>query len=70
MLGFSVLAFSEFAPNSMMGKLAALMIGLAWVADFIVTPALLTFLPFPARLEKRDVVAAPESEQPEVPALT
>lgn len=46
-LGFAVLAFSQFAPNSMMGKLAAVMIGLAWVADFIVTPALLTLLPDP-----------------------
>ncbi|MCZ6689792.1 MAG: MMPL family transporter [Planctomycetota bacterium] len=40
-LGFGVLATSQFRPNSMMGKLALVMIGLAWVADFIVTPALL-----------------------------
>lgn len=46
-LGFGVLVFSEFAPNSMMGKLAAVMIGLAWVADFLVTPAVLAMLPDP-----------------------
>lgn len=46
-LGFGVLVFSEFAPNSMMGKLAAVMIGLAWVADFLVTPAVLALLPDP-----------------------
>ena len=40
-LGFAVLATSEFTPNSMMGKLAIVMIALAWVADFILTPALL-----------------------------
>ena len=49
MLGFAVLIFSEFAPNSMMGKLAAVMIGLAWVADFVVTPAVLALLPDPNR---------------------
>ena len=43
-LGFGVLATSQFRPNSMMGKLALVMIGLAWVADFIVTPALLAAL--------------------------
>lgn len=46
-LGFGVLVFSEFAPNSMMGKLAAVMIGLAWIADFLVTPAVLALLPDP-----------------------
>lgn len=46
-LGFGVLMFSQFAPNSMMGKLAAVMIGLAWVADFLVTPAILALLPDP-----------------------
>ncbi|MFT4512767.1 MAG: putative RND superfamily exporter protein [Planctomycetota bacterium] len=46
-LGFSVLMFSEFAPNSMMGKLAAVMIALAWLADFLVTPAILALLPDP-----------------------
>ena len=42
-LGFSVLSLSEFTPNSMLGKLALVMIALAWVADFIVTPALLSY---------------------------
>lgn len=44
-LGFFVLAFSQFRPNIMMGKLAVAMIGMAWIADFLVTPALLSFLP-------------------------
>lgn len=65
-LGFGVLAFSEFAPNSMMGTLAATMIGLAWVADFVVTPAILTFLPDP----NRDADAtSPESRRVAEPAL-
>ena len=67
-LGFAVLAFSEFAPNSMMGKLAAVMIVLAWVADFIVTPALLTFLPDPN--STADVSVAVGESKSEVPALT
>ena len=46
-LGFGVLVFSEFAPNAMMGRLAAVMISLAWVADFLVTPAILALLPDP-----------------------
>ena len=44
-LGFGVLAFGDLAPNIMMGKLAVAMIGLAWVADFLVTPAILSLLP-------------------------
>ncbi len=48
-LGFAVLALSQFKPNAMMGKLAAVMIALAWVADFVVTPALLSLLPDPNR---------------------
>ena len=42
-LGFAVLASSQFTPNKMMGKLALVMIALAWVADFVLTPALLSF---------------------------
>ncbi|MFK7739812.1 MAG: RND family transporter [Planctomycetota bacterium] len=56
-LGFSVLIFSEFAPNSMMGKLAAVMIALAWVADFLVTPAILALLPDPNRTPQPDGAA-------------
>jgi hypothetical protein len=43
-LGFGTLVLSDFAPNYMMGTLAASMIGLAWVADLLVTPAVLSFL--------------------------
>ena len=43
MLGFAVLTQSSFRPNSVIGSLGVIMIGLAWIADFIVLPALLTF---------------------------
>ena len=45
MIGFSTLLLSDFRPNFMMGTLASLMIALAWGADFVVTPALLSLLP-------------------------
>ena len=45
MVGFGFLAFSDFTPNSRMGSLAVVMIGLAWVADFCMVPALLSLLP-------------------------
>ena len=40
-VGFGTLLLSDFSPNFMMGWLAASMIGLAWVADILVVPALL-----------------------------
>ncbi len=40
-VGFGTLIFSDFSPNSLMGSLAAAMIGLAWLADFLVVPVLL-----------------------------
>jgi len=43
-IGFGTLMLSDFAPNFMMGTLAALMIALAWVADLIVTPAVLSYV--------------------------
>lgn len=43
--GFGIMAFSEFRPNIMIGKLAVVMIGLAWVADMLLTPALLSYFP-------------------------
>ena len=43
-LGFGTLLLSDFSPNFMMGTLAASMIALAWVADMIVTPAVLSLL--------------------------
>lgn len=45
MIGFSTLLLSDFTPNFMMGTLATVMISLAWAADFVVTPALLSLLP-------------------------
>ncbi len=41
-LGFGVVALSDFKPNVLIGELAVAMIGLAWAADFIVTPAVLS----------------------------
>ncbi len=43
MLGFGVLTLSSFRPNMMIGYLGVIMIGLAWVADFLILPALLSF---------------------------
>ncbi len=43
MAGFAVVALSDFRPNFLVGQLALVMIGLAWVADFIVTPAVLSY---------------------------
>lgn len=65
-LGFSVLMFSEFAPNSMMGKLAAVMIALAWLADFLVTPAILAMLPDPNHKKVEADVDVPEQATPAV----
>jgi len=48
-LGFATLVLSDFAPNTMMGTLAAAMITLAWVADIVVTPAALSVI-LPERL--------------------
>jgi predicted RND superfamily exporter protein len=42
--GFAVLGLSDFRPNLMIGQLAVVMIALAWVADFIVTPAFITLV--------------------------
>ena len=42
-VGFSTLLLSDFSPNFQMGALASVMIGLAWVADFVVTAAVLSF---------------------------
>ena len=67
-LGFGVLMFSEFAPNSMMGKLAAVMIALAWVADFVVTPAVLALLPDPNR--KADAAPAVDRGDVATPVAT
>jgi predicted RND superfamily exporter protein len=44
-VGFSVMNLSAYHPNQMIGRLACFMIALAWLADFVVTPALLSYLP-------------------------
>ncbi len=44
-IGFAGLMLSDFRPNHMMGTLAVIMFALAWIADMLVTPALLSFLP-------------------------
>ena len=43
-VGFTVLLFSAFAPNREIGRMATIMIALAWVADLVVTPALLSYM--------------------------
>lgn len=43
-LGFSMLTLGTFRPNIVTGYLGASMIGLAWLADFVLTPALLSLL--------------------------
>jgi predicted RND superfamily exporter protein len=50
-LGFGTLMLSSFRPNLLIGQLAVLMIAIAWVADFLVTPALLVALE-PAEKQK------------------
>ena len=42
--GFSILAFSSFDMNASMGKLTAITIGLALLADFLFLPPLLMLL--------------------------
>ena len=55
-IGFGTLLLSDFAPNFQMGFLAAVMIALAWVADFVVTAAVLSLFP------SRTPVAVPATE--------
>jgi len=43
--GFAMMGFASFRPNAMVGYLGATMIALAWVADFVLTPAVISFLP-------------------------
>ena len=43
-IGFSTMLMSSFSPNYLMGVLAVSMIALAWLADFIVTPAVLAMI--------------------------
>jgi len=42
-IGFGTLLLSDFSPNFQMGALAGLMIALAWLFDFVVTMAVLSF---------------------------
>jgi predicted RND superfamily exporter protein len=60
-LGFAVVAFSDFRPNMLVGALGAAMVALAWVADLLVAPALLSLTTkerVPA-LAARELEAAP-----------
>lgn len=41
-IGFATLILSDFAPNVLMGSLAGAMIALAWLADMLVVPVLLS----------------------------
>jgi len=62
-LGFSVVSLSDFRPNMLVGILGASMVALAWVADMVVTPALLLLVVS----EKRDsskVLSMADSPQP------
>lgn len=43
-VGFSVMLFSSYHPNILIGALASTMIALAWLAEFVITPALLSFV--------------------------
>jgi len=43
-VGFSMLSLATFRPNVLIGLLGAIMISLAWLADFTLTPALLSAL--------------------------
>jgi predicted RND superfamily exporter protein len=47
-IGFSTLLLSDFSPNFQMGALASVMIGLAWIADFVVTTAVLSYIRVPS----------------------
>ncbi len=43
-MGFSMLALSNLRPNIVIGYMGAIMIALAWVADFLLLPAFLRLL--------------------------
>ena len=42
--GFSTMLFSAFSPNVLLGVLVSVTVALAWIADLIVTPAVLSFM--------------------------
>ena len=62
--GFAVLGLSEFAINSSMGQLSALIIALALLADFLLLPALLML----ADRKKGPVRSAGSTGPPQEPA--
>ncbi|MFT5284227.1 MAG: putative RND superfamily exporter protein [Planctomycetota bacterium] len=59
-VGFLGLTFSDFRPNYMMGTLATVMFLLAWVADILVVPALLSY--FPEFNSEREVASVPAQQ--------
>ena len=64
-IGFATLALSSFTPNVRMGQLAVVMIALAWLADVVVVPALLSLF----FSDAETVAAVGEAETSDKPAL-
>ncbi len=62
-LGFSIVSMSDFRPNMLVGILGACMVGLAWVADLIVTPALLNLLGEKIPATQRSTASLEEGHQ-------
>ncbi len=57
-LGFGTMLLGSFVPNQLLGSLAAAMIGLAWLFDLFLTPAVLSYLET-WRAHRQRVVTAP-----------
>ncbi|NRA36263.1 MAG: MMPL family transporter [Polyangiaceae bacterium] len=64
-IGFGVLGFAQFRPNITVGRFGATMVALAWVTDFLLTPALLSFLK-PTGQEQEEQEEQLNSETPAV----
>jgi hypothetical protein len=62
-LGFSVMALAQFRPNVAIGQLAVIMVALALIADFVLTPALLLSISNTSR-----PIPDPTGSQDEAPA--
>jgi len=57
-LGFAIVSQSAFRPNMLVGALGATMVALAWVADMIVTPAVLGLL-LPEETKPKEAAPSP-----------
>lgn len=62
-LGFSVMALAQFRPNVAIGQLAVIMVALALIADFVLTPALLLSISNTSR-----PIPGPTGSQDDAPA--